>query len=415
MDLSKLSDQDLEALASGDFTKVSDEALQNLAQPQQAQEKMEPTPYTGRAGWDDTQIPGPENSAEAREQLANLPSQIADTALMVAPSPANPFVRAGVNGVGSALAEYLKPGSSVGDALTAGGVSSGLSFGGSGLSSLARGSANRAMKRAIGVTGAKSKTAPPDLGNRLVDEGVIGTKARMAEQVGEKYGKVEDEIQGLARDLPGSVSGDKLAQAVEGRTARHLFPSSGTTLPGHKADVDAIAARAQELRGIQPGTTDPVKSYGAQDLLSLKRGGDFEGFTNASTPASSTAAEIGRTQANAARAGLEDISSGSMSQALKREQALLLADRGLNATDMTYKNPVSFTDMATGLAGVASHGVPGAALGILASKALATPLGQSLWAHGAQRGVAPAADAVSRFAPQETAALQSLFSNESQR
>jgi hypothetical protein len=378
--------------------------------------KLEPTPYTGRAPWDDSQIPGPANSAEAKEQLANLPSQLAQTALMAAPSPVNPWMRAGVQGSGSALAEYLKPGATGGDALKAGLLSGGISLAGSGLASLARSGANSAMKRAVGITGAKSKTAPQDIGNRLVDEGIWGTKAGMADQVAGKYGQAEKEVQDLAANVPGQVSGDKLAEAVESRAGRHLMPSTGQPIVGHGPDVDAMASRAAELRGLPQGAEGPVKGYGAQDLLALKRGGDWEGFTNSGTPATSTAAEIGRTQADAARAGLSDISSGAMPAALKREQALLLADKALSTPEMTYKNPISLTDIFSGGVGTALGGAPGTAIGIAASKAARTPLAQSIFAQGAQKVAAPAADAVSKLSPQEAALLKSLFTpNESQR
>jgi hypothetical protein len=292
----------------------------------------------------------------------------------------------------------------------------GLSALGEGVSALAQAGANSAMKRAVGITGAKSKTAPQDIGNRLVDEGIWGTKAGMADQVAGKYGQAEKEVQDLAANVPGQVSGDKLAEAVESRAGRHLMPSTGQPIVGHGPDVDAMASRAAELRGLPQGAEGPVKGYGAQDLLALKRGGDWEGFTNSGTPATSTAAEIGRTQADAARAGLSDISSGAMPAALKREQALLLADKALSTPEMTYKNPISLTDIFSGGVGTALGGAPGTAIGIAASKAARTPLAQSIFAQGAQKVAAPAADAVSKLSPQEAALLQSLFTpNESQR
>lgn len=253
---------------------------------------------------------------------------------------------------------------------------------------IARGMANRSMKRAVGITGAASKRAPQDVGNQLVEEGIWGTRKGMADQVDDKFQSVERDLQGMAKDLPDSVPGEDLAAGVEARLARHLDPMTGKSLPGHEADVAKIKNRADQLRygkAVAPedvGPHEPVQ-YNAQSLLAHKRGGDWEGYTHSSTPATTTDAEIGRAQANAARASLGKM-SGQIPEALKREQALLVANKSLKVPEMTSKSPLTLNDLVVGNIGATTGGIPGAAGGALASKAAMLPLSQSLFAHGAQ-------------------------------
>lgn len=328
-------------------------------------------------------------------------------------------------------------GSKLGTFLKGGAVGGGLSSLAETLGPLASKWANGSMKRAVGLVGAKSKNAPADIGNRIADMGIWGTKSGMADQVSQKYGEAEAGVQKLAEELEGSVPSDTIAKAVEESASRHLDPATGQALPSAEAGVAAKQGLAKNIResgaGYSPGTPSQTNtrsmmgsdgdlvplssettpgtpgtpgSYGGRSLLALKRAGDEEAFTQAGVMGNSYKAEASRAQADAARKGLSDLSGGEIPKALKDEQTLVYANKGLKQPDMTYKNPVSLTDIGASMA--SSGGLPGAAKAVLTSKAVVSPLVQSLWAQGLQKGAMPSAEALSNPNTQQ-AIIQGLF------
>ncbi len=279
-----------------------------------------------------------------------------------------------------------------------------------------RSMANSSQLRAVGLTGAKSKNLPKDAGNRMVDEGIWGTKQGMADKVANKYGAVEQEIQDLAGNMDGTVSGDSMAESVLTRLKKYLNPEDPSKVisgseAGAKATTDVAEAVRKGAAGYSPGTPAqmPVRStavkaigenlpaestmipavpatpgkYGGRGLLALKRAGDSEAFNQSGQMGNSHIADAYRAQADEARTALSNLSEGAMPEALKREQTLLLANRGLNQPAMVPKNPVNLTDIGAGMIG-STTGLPGAGAAVLTSKAAVSPLVQSLFAKGAQ-------------------------------
>lgn len=325
--------------------------------------------------------------------------------------------RMGTNAaLGAAQGAYHAPeGQRLEGAAKGGALGAGLGGLGEGLGSLLGGSANNAMKRAVGITGAASKKAPADIGTRLIDEGIWGTKAGMAQQVGNKYGAVENEIQALAEQLPGEVPATKLADEVAATAQQHINPETGLPISGGESAVatkrsiaDLIRKGGKGYSPAQPGPVsevateftdsagNPIKqsvqgpaieaqegTYGGRALMKLKRQGDSEAFNQSGLMGNSHTADAYRAQADAARKGLSDISEGQMPELLKREQTMLLANRGLMQPEMLAKNPMSLTDIGSALVGSQSGGLPGAGTATLASKAVAAPFAQSAYAHGA--------------------------------
>ena len=260
----------------------------------------------------------------------------------------------------------------------------------------------------------------------------------MANQVASKYAQAEQNVQDLAESLEGNVSGNTLSDAIKEKSRQYLNPEDASKIiSGREGGVsafdkvsDAVKTNAAGYEAASPevtsvrnmvgeggeltpisSTTTPAISetqgvYGGKGLLALKRGGDAEAFNQSGQMGNSYLADAYRAQADEARNALASLSEGAMPKALRDEQTLLYANKGLMKPDMTYKNPVSFTDLSAAILG-AAHGLPGAGKAVLISKgAMSAPV-QSLWAKALHQGVAPALDAASHVSDPEV--LQSLF------
>lgn len=354
------------------------------------------------------------------DMTLGAPAAMGAAAMGAAKPMATAIGRSVFNGAGGALRGYLEPGDSQVSKLKNAGLEGLKSLliagGGEAVGRGAMGAANNAMKRAVGITGAASKKAPQDVGNTLVNLGIGGTRSGMADQASNKFSDIEQKVQDLVGSIEEKVPSAQIAQKIQGQAGKHTLSSTGEPLPGHAPDVSSINDRAQQVKqlgGYSPGENPAISitpapetpgQLSAQDLLQLKRGGDWEGFTNSGTPATSTAAEIGRTQANASREALSNLSGGQMPELMKNEQALIFADKSLHNPVMTSKNPVSLSDIGASIVGSNSAGLPGAGAGVLASKAAMLPFVQSLFARMSQKGIAPAAQTLSNPAINQTLA-----------
>lgn len=358
----------------------------------------------------------------------------------------NALSRAATNAGGAGLQKYLgnlidqkqDPTEGVGTSAAIGAFPSLALDSVSGLGGYLKGAANRSMLRAVGLTGAKSKNIPSDLGNRMVDEGIWGTKSQMADKVAQKYSQAESQIQDLAQGLEGSVSGDELAKAIEEKSKQYMNPEDASkVLSGREGGVDSFSKVSNAVRkgaaGYQEGSPEvtsvrnmvgeggdltPISThttpaipetqgtYGGKGLLALKRSGDAEAFNQSGQMGNTYAADAYRAQADEARNSLATLSDGEMPEALKREQTLLYANKGLMQPTMVQKNPVNLTDIGSSVVGAATHGLPGAGTAVLASKAAISPFVQSLFAKGAQAS-SNALSPVGELA--DPRVLQSLF------
>jgi len=324
-------------------------------------------------------------------------------------------------------------------------ATSGLGETGSALASFLAGKfksgANSLMARAIGLKGVRN--LPEDIGNRIVDQGIVGTKAQMATQVASKYASAEDKIQSLAKDLKGSVSGDTLSSAVKEKGARFVDPMTGAPFSAGEAGDAAFSDVAHSLETKAPGytpgtpqststkymvdngekvplssTTTPASpasqgSYGGSGLLSLKRLGDEQAFNQSGLMGNTYKAEAYRSQADAAREALAKLSEGEMPKALKDEQTLLYANKGL-MKPQPITSGTTMSDAIPAAVGAAVKGLPGVGTAVLASHAAGTPLAQSVAAHGLQRVASPVAQGAANAAktavtPETQQTLQGLF------
>jgi hypothetical protein len=188
------------------------------------------------------------------------------------------------------------------------------------------------MQKAVGM-----KKFLPGAGNTLVDEGMWGTKNMMANQVGPKLDAAEEALQSAAGSLPGKADPKELANNMFARgQQRFVTPDSGSTSPLVQGDLDKVIDIASQ--------TEKLPLQSGRDLVSIKRQGDWGGYTASGTPATALDSELGRMQGDWARSKLGDMSQGletTVPDILKREQALTLAKKGLTRPDSLSSNPIS--------------------------------------------------------------------------
>lgn len=221
------------------------------------------------------------------------------------------------------------------------------------------------MTRAVGI-----KKAYPGTGRMLAKLGIGGTQNMMAQQVGQAFPKAEEELQNAVSSIPGTFPSADIADAIQKTRPSAALPSTGKIPAAQQPNVDKLNFLAQSARDMGAnGQLTPA------DLLHQKRAMDWEGYTAANTPGSSLEAGANRAGANKARSMLDAASDGATRDALAKEQALVQAQNGLNAPDVYRKGFLNFSDLA--LANAA--GVPG----ILASRAMGSPLVQSAVGRGA--------------------------------
>lgn len=168
----------------------------------------------------------------------------------------------------------------------------------------------------------------PGIGTNLINQGVWGTKNGMANQVSEMLPAKEQEVQQAVAGIKGNADAQAIGDAISRVGNKFSLPSTGDVAPNMEPYAQKVsdAAGAYQSMG-EGGELTP------QDLLTAKRQGDWLGYTNSGTPATSLEAEIGQAQANKARSMLSDMSDGETARKLADEQALILAKKSLTKPD----------------------------------------------------------------------------------
>jgi hypothetical protein len=168
----------------------------------------------------------------------------------------------------------------------------------------------------------------PGIGTNLINQGVWGTKNGMANQVADMLPAKEQEVQQAVAGIKGNADAQDIGDAISRVGNKFKMPSTGDVSPG----MDSYAQKVNDA-------SDAYQSMGEggeltpQDLLTAKRQGDWLGYTNSGTPATSLEAEIGQEQADKARSMLSDMSEGETAKKLADEQALILAKKALTKPD----------------------------------------------------------------------------------
>lgn len=168
----------------------------------------------------------------------------------------------------------------------------------------------------------------PGVGNNLVDQGIWGTKNSMANQVAEALPAKEQEVQDAVSSISGNSDVQPISDAISSLKGKFLQPSTGEAAPRMAGYAQKVSDAADEFSSMgEGGEATP------QDLLSFKRQGDYDAYTNSGNKATSLEAEIGQAQADKAREMLSSLSDGETARKLADEQALILAKKSLTKPD----------------------------------------------------------------------------------
>lgn len=274
--------------------------------------------------------------------------------------------RTAANAGGSGLQQYFgnlmdnKPATKgVGDAAMLGG---GMSLGLEGAGALAGKFGDWAMQKSMATRGAKNY---PGQGTALADAGVWGTKNMMANQVTRKLGDEEKNLKGIVGNLGGTYDSEPIAEGIMNRSQRFELPSTpGEAAPNMEGYLQKVKDAAESFRSQgEGGELTP------QDLLAIKRQGDWLGYSNSGNPATSLEAELGRAQGDEARSILSNISDEATKNSLAKEQVLIRAKTQLDKPDTLSAGPMS---LFSKMPGQGLIGSTGGQLGVKTGQGLST-------------------------------------------
>lgn len=267
-------------------------------------------------------------------------------------------VNTAIGAVRGAMKEPAEGETRLGNAGSEAALSGGLAAGGEAIGSGSSKVADWLMQKASGM-----KKYIPGVGTRLVDQGLAGTKSMMANQVDEALPEAEKKVQGIVKGIPENIEPHSLKDAIMRQGDRFKL-STGEVPSNVKPYMDKVRHTAESFSDLTGG------KMSAEDLLRIKRQGDWLGYSASGNPATSLEADMGRAQADEARNLLSGLSGGASKEALADEQALLLAKKGLNKPESIHS-------------GIGSQAIFG--------KVPGESLFGSVGAQALQKGVSPAA------------------------
>ena len=386
MDLSKLSDSDLQAMQAGDMSKMSDEGLQHLSG--QAAPSPGPSPtHSGQyrdtvggaqGGWQ--ALPKPEESTkdvvgrlDQKYNLGVTPQNVEQNlSTLLAPGVSS----VGGKGLMGALARTAAN-AGVGAATDKASPTTGAAIGGlmGGLGEVGGAVAGKAgdwlMQKAVGM-----KKYLPGVGSTIADNGVWGTKAGMASDVDAALGKHNSALDDAVGRIQGPIDSTKVSSKV------------GEHISDYKTGDISPAATAPEREAVRSRSND-IANRGdvtPQDALGLKRLAGNEGY-NAGRPLANLDSKLAQTESGAYGDELKDAygrtypgEENAVASANDNMSALMKAKQGLD-TPTTIRAGVPFTTLTGGLIGSALGGGVGTAAGVATAAAARSPLLQSIGAQ----------------------------------
>lgn len=246
MDLSKLSDAELEALSAGKMDALSDATLAQISgEPQ----KQDPSLFSriksfasdprsamdiARANIAKAGQASPEQIAKERSSpiagtpplampMAAAPALLQKAAGLMSNTASGRVVGGGVQGAMQGAID--NPGDRASGALKGGLIGGALGAGSEGIAKLLKGGGDVAMQAAVG-----RKKYTPGVGTTLADEGIAGTKSMMRGQVKRGLENRGSQMKSLTSEAD-NISIDSAPIASRLREQRLRDPSMGGTLP----------------------------------------------------------------------------------------------------------------------------------------------------------------------------------------
>lgn len=226
------------------------------------------------------------------------------------------------------------------------------------------------------------------LGNELVEQGIVGTKGMMREQVANRIPQRVQDLQKATAAVTDDVSlgpvADRLSAAADSLSPGGVTPAN---LMGDKVKYQELAEQlANKDRMSFP------------ELLKFKQLQGDVAHNASGTPGASYAADVAKQamrgaddQLTAAYAAARPGEANAYKEANKSLSALYKARKGL---DLSPSLTNQLLAGGLGAGGIAASGPAGVLAGLANTSAA-----KSLLAHGLQRGVAPAAEAGKKISP----------------
>lgn len=229
---------------------------------------------------------------------------------------------------------------------------------------------DRVMQKAV-----NAKDYVKGMGNRMADEGLIGTKEMMKNQVAKKLPKREADLTEAARRVKGAVRPTRAWRDIlaEGDAYK---PSSPTGRPiaipsENQPFVNLSQTRAQEA--LTRGSLTPTEAIDTARKVAKPA------YNKVGDPLDAFKHKISQTEAIALKDAVKELADAQgipgVRQALSSEQALINARNGLNRTEPMSEALIRQLVRGSLGAGVGAGfgGVPGAVAGAAAT----TPMGLS--------------------------------------
>lgn len=249
-------------------------------------------------------------------------------------------------------------------------ISGGLGVAGQGLGEGASRLGDWLMQKAVSM-----KNYVPGAGKELANQGVIGTKGMMQNQVAKALPEQEAALQKAVNSLEGVIEPDDIAEAVSNR-AKGYIPAPGSSGPlpvpeQNKPFVDAALNRANEVMG--RGNLSP------SEALNVSRAIAKPAYGMTGEPLNSFKNKLSQTEAGSIKDALKSLGDAQdvpgVRQSLASEAALIKASKGLNKPE-NLASVLSRSALKAAIGGGAGYQMGGKE-GAVAGAALSTPLGLS--------------------------------------
>lgn len=231
------------------------------------------------------------------------------------------------------------------------------------------------------------KNAMPGLGQSLIDQGVVGTRGMMRNQIASKLPQAEQAVQSAVSGIQGEIRPGPIAEAILEKQAPYMAAEGVPAPSGNRAFIDAAARRAEEAAS--RGSLTPEQALQTSRAIAkpaYARERPLQAFKH----------QISQAEAAAIKDQLKGLSP-EIADALSQERALIQAQKALNKPSGLFDSLTSVLKYGTGAgAGGAVGGPIGAAVGA----GLTSPAGLSASAHGLNllgKGVKVVADPAGRL------------------
>lgn len=229
---------------------------------------------------------------------------------------------------------------------------------------------DRVMQKAV-----NTKDYIKGMGKRMADEGLIGTRGMMRNQIAKKLPKREAKLTEATRNVRGVVRPGPVARQIQDEGERYIPKSPiGRPIPvpsNNQPFVDA--AQERTLEAMARGTLNP------QEAISTSRAIAKPAYNKMGDPLDAFKHKVSQTEAIALKDAVKELADAQgvpgVREALASEQALISARGGLSRPEPM--NEALVRQLVRGTLGLGVGGAAGGIPGAVAGAAATTPMGMS--------------------------------------